>query len=103
MLARDSEHAISAGVNLMLLAGTMAAICQLQALSLVGRCKTFDESADGYGRGEGLASIVLQAWKGNDAAIAIICGSAANQVSNDMLHVCTYRMWLMKVIRLAGQ
>ena len=97
MLAKDSEQAISAGVNLMLYAGTMAAICQLQALSPVGRCKTFDESADGYGRGEGLASIVLQSFKGDNAATAIICGSAANQVSNKMQHVfCdTYRMvWL---------
>ena len=66
----------------MLLAGTMAAICQLQALSPVGRCKTFDESADGYGRGEGSASIVLQPIQGNKSAIAVVRGSAANQVRN---------------------
>lgn len=81
LLAKDNEAAISAGVNMMLFVGTMAAICQLQALSPVGRCKTFDESADGYGRGEGLASFVLQAFEGNKAAIGIITGSAANQVS----------------------
>ena len=38
----------------------MSGISQLQALSPVGRCKTFDSSGDGYGRGEGCAVAVLQ-------------------------------------------
>ena len=37
----------------MLTPQTSARICLLQALSPVGRCKTFDASGDGYGRGEG--------------------------------------------------
>ena len=36
----------------MLTPQTSARICLLQALSPVGRCKTFDASGDGYGRGE---------------------------------------------------
>ncbi len=64
----------------MLTPGTMAAICQLQALSPVGRCKTFDEAADGYGRGEGVVVLLLRPLQGTTASIAIIRGSAANQV-----------------------
>ena len=64
----------------MLSPGTTAAICQLQALSPVGRCKTFDGAADGYGRGEGVAVLLLQTLQGTMASVAIIRGSAANQV-----------------------
>jgi acyl transferase domain-containing protein len=45
----ESEQALAGGVNLMLIPQTTARICLLQALSPVGRCKTFDASADGYG------------------------------------------------------
>jgi acyl transferase domain-containing protein len=36
------------------------ALCKLRALARDGRCKTFDASADGYGRGEGCGIVVLQ-------------------------------------------
>ena len=71
---------MAAGVNLMLLGGTTAAICQLQALSPAGRCRTFDASADGYGRGEGVAAMILQPARGDARALAVLVGSAVNQV-----------------------
>lgn len=61
------------------------ALPSLQALSPVGRCKTFDASADGYGRGEGFAAIVLTQHRGGSdsggsgaALLAVVHGSAVN-------------------------
>ena len=39
LLAGEASSAIAAGVNLAVSATTTVAICQLQALSDVGRCK----------------------------------------------------------------
>lgn len=48
-----------------------------------GLCKTFDISADGYGRGEGCGMVVLkslsQAQADGDPILALILGSAVNQ------------------------
>ncbi len=60
LTAMQTEAAVAGGVNMMLEPRTTARICLLQALSPVGRCKTFDASGDGYGRGEGFAVAVLR-------------------------------------------
>ena len=57
----------------------------MQALSPVGRCQTFEASADGYGRGEGFAAMLLcadtPAGPGllNAQPLAAVCSSAVNQ------------------------
>ena len=90
LMLEECGTAVSAGSNIMLLAGTTAAICQLQALSPVGRCKTFEASGDGYGRGEGVAAVVLCRQQHNisstsssggtsGSAYALLHGSAVNQ------------------------
>jgi acyl transferase domain-containing protein len=46
----------------------------------VGRCKSFDASGDGYGRGEGFVAVVMQRHAGSPAGICgIVLGSAVNQ------------------------
>ena len=61
----------------------MARICLLQALSPVGRCKTLDASADGYGRGEAIAVALLQqadlAAEAGSSPLGLVHGSAINQ------------------------
>ena len=82
----ESESAVAAGANLMLLAGTTAAICQLQALSPNGRCKTFDASADGYGRGEGVSVLVLRPAGSSLQALALLHATVVNQVESALWH-----------------
>lgn len=100
LLLEDNDAAVAAGVNLMLLAGTTAAICQLQALSPVGRCQTFDAAADGYGRGEGCAAVVLREFTGADSVHVLIRGSAVNQVHLNTPHPSSNLLLLMETFAL---
>lgn len=55
---------------------------QVQALSVDGRCKAFAADADGYGRGEGFATVVVEPLSGLNEGrqpVAIVAGSAVNQ------------------------
>jgi len=53
------QQSTASGVFLMLLSGTMSGISQLHAFARDGRCKTFDATGDGYGRGEACATFTL--------------------------------------------
>ena len=61
LIEGETQGAVVGGVNIMLQPGTTARVCLLQALSPVGRCKTFEASGDGYGRGEGF-TVALLGW-----------------------------------------
>jgi acyl transferase domain-containing protein len=75
----EADQALASGIFMVLLPGTMAGICQLQALSPVGRCQTFSAAADGYGRGEGCTVAVLQRRCGDGDPVAVVCGTGVNQ------------------------
>jgi acyl transferase domain-containing protein len=60
LLDGETSAAVAAGVNLMLVPDTSTHMAQLGALSPVGRSKSLDADADGYGRGEGCIAITLR-------------------------------------------
>ncbi|MEM9217717.1 MAG: SDR family NAD(P)-dependent oxidoreductase, partial [Cyanobacteria bacterium P01_F01_bin.150] len=78
----ESNLALVGGVNLMLTPGMSVLEAQAQMNSPDGRCKTFDDSADGYGRGEGCGIVVLKrlsdAQADGDQILALVRGSAVN-------------------------
>ncbi|MEU9092423.1 acyltransferase domain-containing protein [Streptomyces sp. NPDC048428] len=78
----ESNVAVVGGVNLLLDPRTTEALQGFGALAPDGRCKVFDASADGFGRGEGCGVIVLKplsrALADNDRIWCVIRGSAAN-------------------------
>ncbi|MBZ4422809.1 type I polyketide synthase [Myxococcus sp. RHSTA-1-4] len=79
----ESELALVGGVNVITDPGKSIYFSGLGALSADGRCKTFDASADGYGRGEGCGVLVLkrlpEALRDGDRVLAVVRGSAVNQ------------------------
>ena len=81
LMGGENSAALAAGSNLMQLAGTTVAICQLGALSPSGRCRTFNISADGYGRGEGIVAAIMQPHSPGTSqnCTAILAASAVNQ------------------------
>ena len=66
------------GVNLMLSQNTTIKICSLQALSPVGRCKTFDVAADGYGRGEAVIVTSIEVSSPTLSEIAYLSSTRVN-------------------------
>jgi acyl transferase domain-containing protein len=79
----DSDIAIVGGTNLLCNPDMFMALSGQNFLSPDGKCKAFDASADGYGRGEGVGVVVLK--RADDAIFAkdtirgIIRGTGSNQ------------------------
>ncbi|ORW51286.1 polyketide synthase [Mycobacterium paraense] len=79
----DCDLALAGGVNVLLSPVTIIAASRARMLSPVGRCKTFDASADGYVRSEGCGILVLKrlsdAVRDGDRVCAVIPSTAVNQ------------------------
>jgi len=56
----ESDQAFVGGVNLLLSLDHFKAFRDAGMLATDGKCKTFDDSADGYVRGEGIAAILIK-------------------------------------------
>ncbi|GAB1811578.1 type I polyketide synthase [Mycobacterium sp. MUNTM1] len=79
----DCDLAFAGGVNVLLSPVSNIAASRARMLSPVGRCKTFDATADGYVRSEGCGILVLKrmsdAVRDGDRVCAVIPASAVNQ------------------------
>lgn len=79
----ECQMALAGGVNILLSPELSETFTQAGMMAPDGRCKTFDESADGYVRGEGCGVIVLKsledAIRDGDPILGVIHGSAINQ------------------------
>lgn len=78
----ECDLALAGGVNLMLVPEPTMVFCKGRMLAFDGRCKTFDQAADGYVRGEGCGVVVLKrlgaAENDGDRILAVLRGSAVN-------------------------
>ncbi|MCG8915261.1 polyketide synthase dehydratase domain-containing protein [Actinokineospora sp. PR83] len=83
LLRGESETALAGGVNLLLTPEGFTSLCDMGALSRDGRCKSFDEGGDGYGRGEGCGVVLLKrlsdAQRDGDPVLAVVRGTGVNQ------------------------
>jgi acyl transferase domain-containing protein len=79
---RECELAIVGGVNAVLAPESNVYFSQLRALAPDGRCKAFDERADGLVRSEGVGVVVLKrlsrALADRDRVYALVAGSCVN-------------------------
>ncbi|WP_239162315.1 type I polyketide synthase, partial [Acrocarpospora phusangensis] len=79
----ENDVALAGGVNLLVTPGQTLTLGTAGALAPDGRSKSFDASADGYGRGEGVGVVVLKrlsdARRDGDRVLALVIGSAVNQ------------------------
>jgi acyl transferase domain-containing protein/acyl-CoA synthetase (AMP-forming)/AMP-acid ligase II/shikimate kinase/acyl carrier protein/2-polyprenyl-3-methyl-5-hydroxy-6-metoxy-1,4-benzoquinol methylase len=78
----ESSLAIAGGINLILLSRVYRASQEANMLSKDGRCKTFDEQADGFVRAEGYGAVLLkplsQAIKDRNTVYGIIKRAVIN-------------------------
>ncbi|KAI0437216.1 putative polyketide synthase [Xylaria telfairii] len=80
---RETDIAIVGGSSFLMNPETFMFLSNQGFLSPDGKCKSFDASADGYGRGEGFGCIILKrtedAVSAGDPIRAVIRGTGSNQ------------------------
>ncbi|KUI30412.1 polyketide synthase [Mycobacterium sp. IS-1742] len=79
----ETSLALAGGVSALIGPGLTRVLDRAGATAPDGRCKSFDAEADGYGRGEGAAVVVLKrladAVRDGDRVIAVVRGGAVAQ------------------------
>ena len=83
--AKECDTAVAGGLNIMTTPDLFAGLSRAQFLSKTGSCKTFDDTADGFCRGDGVATVVLKrlvdAEADRDPILGVILGTATNHSS----------------------
>ena len=81
--AGECRLALAGGANAILVPESTISMTKSQLMSSDGRCKTFDDSADGFVRSEGCGMVLLKrlsdAVADGNMILAVIRGSALNQ------------------------
>ncbi|QCW76572.1 KR domain-containing protein [Streptomyces sp. S6] len=90
LMLGESEMALAGGVDLLLDEEPYLMLSAGKALSPTGRCRTFDESADGFVPGEGAGLVMLKrlddAERDGDRILAVIEASGVNNDGRTMGH-----------------
>nr|QLG04868.1 PulG [Streptomyces sp.] len=83
LLSGEIDMALVGGVSLYLLPDTYVGMCQAGMLSPQGRCRSFDNGADGFVPGEGVGTLVLKrlgdAEADRDHIHGVVAASGINQ------------------------
>ncbi|KAK8055200.1 fusarubin cluster-polyketide synthase [Apiospora rasikravindrae] len=78
----DIDVAIAGGTNILTNPDFTAGLDRGHFLSRAGNCKTFDDEADGYCRGEGIGTVIIKrlddALAENDPILGVILGAQTN-------------------------
>ncbi|KAF2018415.1 polyketide synthase [Aaosphaeria arxii CBS 175.79] len=80
--AGDCDTACAGGLNVLTNPDIFAGLSKGQFLSKTGSCKTYDNDADGYCRGDGCGTVILKRYEDaiadNDNILGCILGAATN-------------------------
>ncbi|KAK1995067.1 beta-ketoacyl synthase domain-containing protein [Colletotrichum falcatum] len=110
LLGRECDMALAGGANVMTGPNLWAGLSRAGFVSPTGSCKTFDETADGYCRGDGVGVVVLKrledAVGAGDNIRGVIRGistnHSANAVSITQPHGPTQRRLYSQVLQRAN-
>ncbi|KAH9904016.1 hypothetical protein F4778DRAFT_770564 [Xylariomycetidae sp. FL2044] len=84
----DVDTAIAGGTNVMCNPDLTAGLDRGHFLSHTGNCKPFDDGADGYCRGDGIATLIIKrlddALAENDPILGVILGAYTNHSSESV-------------------
>lgn len=108
--AKECDTAVAGGLNVMTAPDLFFGLSRGQFLSKTGSCKTFDDTADGYCRGDGVATVILKRLKDaeadNDLILGVVLGTTTNHSSEAVFitqpHAPTQESLYRKILTSAG-